>query len=101
MRLSSFEIKNLRSIEKLSVIVPNGLMVLVGQNSSGKSNVFRGLELFFSGKLINGLFPLLWTCLRGLLSPQHLKREQPSDVILSSIEIMMSQFLQRYQSSLN
>jgi putative ATP-dependent endonuclease of OLD family len=51
MHLSSFEIKNLRSIEKLSITVPSGLMVLVGQNSSGKSNVFRGLELFCTGKI--------------------------------------------------
>jgi predicted ATP-dependent endonuclease of OLD family len=49
MRISSISIRNLRSIEDLVLELPHDLTAIVGANSSGKSNVFRGFELFFTG----------------------------------------------------
>ncbi len=49
MRVSSITIRNLRSIDELSLEFPYGLTALVGANSSGKSNILRAFELFFTG----------------------------------------------------
>jgi predicted ATP-dependent endonuclease of OLD family len=52
MYISGLTIRNLRSIEEL--VLPKldrGLTTIVGANSSGKSNILRALELFFTGKI--------------------------------------------------
>jgi predicted ATP-dependent endonuclease of OLD family len=51
MRISSLTIRNLRSIEEIALPLRNGLTTIVGANSSGKSNILRALELFFTGKI--------------------------------------------------
>jgi putative ATP-dependent endonuclease of OLD family len=51
MKLTSFEIRNLRSINSISIELNNNLMAFVGANSSGKSNIFRGIELFCTGRI--------------------------------------------------
>lgn len=48
LRITKIEIKNFRSIKSLT-IKPCELAVLVGKNDSGKSNILRSLNLFFSG----------------------------------------------------
>jgi predicted ATP-dependent endonuclease of OLD family len=56
MRISALTIRNLRSIEELSLDLPNGLTTIVGANSSGKSNILRAFELFFTGRIDRRLF---------------------------------------------
>jgi predicted ATP-dependent endonuclease of OLD family len=51
MHLATLTVRNLRSIEELILPLRKGLTTIVGANSSGKSNVFRALELFFTGKI--------------------------------------------------
>ncbi len=51
MRIVGLTIRNLRSIDELTLELPSGLTTIVGPNSSGKSNIFRGLELFFTGNV--------------------------------------------------
>jgi putative ATP-dependent endonuclease of OLD family len=51
MRIAGITIKNLRSIEELSLTLSTDLTTLVGANSSGKSNILRAFELFFTGQL--------------------------------------------------
>jgi predicted ATP-dependent endonuclease of OLD family len=51
MRISSLTIRNLRSIKELTLDLRNGLTTIVGANSSGKSNILRALELFFTGQI--------------------------------------------------
>ena len=51
MRISSLTIRNLRSIEEITLDLRNGLTTIVGANSSGKSNILRALELFFTGQI--------------------------------------------------
>lgn len=51
MRISSIIIRNLRSIDELEIKLSSPLMTLIGANSSGKSNILRGLELFFTGQI--------------------------------------------------
>ncbi|MDE1871213.1 MAG: AAA family ATPase [Candidatus Micrarchaeota archaeon] len=48
-RLDSFNIKNFRSINNLSMNFPvNDLMIICGANNVGKTNFLRALDLFFS-----------------------------------------------------
>lgn len=51
MRISSLSVRNLRSIEEVTLDLENSLTTIVGANSSGKSNILRALELFFTGKI--------------------------------------------------
>jgi putative ATP-dependent endonuclease of the OLD family len=51
MRLTSVKIRNLRSIDSLQLDLQSNFASIVRPNSSGKSNVFRGLELFFQGSI--------------------------------------------------
>lgn len=51
MRINSIKIRNLRSIDSLEIEFKTNLTTVVGQNSSGKSNLFRGFELFFQGTI--------------------------------------------------
>lgn len=46
MRVHSVKIRNLRSIEELTLETPANLISIVGANSAGKSNLFRAFELF-------------------------------------------------------
>lgn len=48
-KIRQIEIKNFRSIRSLT-IETNDLTTLVGDNDSGKSNILRALNLFFSGQ---------------------------------------------------
>ena len=48
MRLKRFEIRNFKSIESLSVEWDD-LLVLIGENNSGKSTVLSALSFFLSG----------------------------------------------------
>ena len=48
LRITKIDIRNFRSGRNLT-IVPADLAVLVGKNDSGKSNVLRALNLFFTG----------------------------------------------------
>lgn len=47
MHISEFRIQNFRSIKDISIIM-SGYAVLLGPNNSGKSNILRALNLFFS-----------------------------------------------------
>ena len=51
MRVTSIRIRNLRSIDSLQLDLKSNFTSIVGANSSGKSNVFRGFELFFEGSI--------------------------------------------------
>lgn len=48
MRIDHFRIENYRSIERLDVDFSSGLVVLVGENNAGKSNIVWALKSFFS-----------------------------------------------------
>jgi predicted ATP-dependent endonuclease of OLD family len=48
MRLKQFEVRNFKSIESLSVEWDD-LLVLIGENNSGKSTVLSALSIFLSG----------------------------------------------------
>jgi len=48
MKIRKIEIKNYRSLHNLT-IYPEDILVLVGRNNSGKSNLIKALELFFEG----------------------------------------------------
>lgn len=50
MKIKSFEIKNFRSIRKIHVETKD-LMVFIGKNNAGKSNILRGLNSFFERKV--------------------------------------------------
>jgi putative ATP-dependent endonuclease of OLD family len=54
MKIRKIQIKNYRSLHDIT-IDPTDILALVGRNNSGKSNVLKALELFFtnSNKLIN------------------------------------------------
>lgn len=57
MKISAVRIKNYRTIRNdISFDVPN-LVSIVGPNNSGKSNIARALEIFFSGKTQNKYDP--------------------------------------------
>lgn len=47
MRIDHFRIENYRSIERVDVNFSSGLLVLVGENNSGKSNIMSALKHFF------------------------------------------------------
>ena len=47
LRITKIEIRNFRSARNVTVI-PSDLAVLVGKNDSGKSNILRALNLFFT-----------------------------------------------------
>lgn len=47
MKLQEIEISNFRSIKNLKINIDD-LLVLLGENNSGKSSILRGLELFYS-----------------------------------------------------
>ena len=48
LHITNVEIRNFRSARSLTLL-PSDLAVLVGKNDSGKSNVLRALNLFFTG----------------------------------------------------
>ena len=48
LRITKIDIRNFRSARSLT-IVPGDLAVLVGKNDSGKSNILRALNQFFTG----------------------------------------------------
>ncbi len=50
MKIKSFEIKNFRSIRDIHVETKD-LMVFIGKNNAGKSNILRGLNAFFDRKV--------------------------------------------------
>jgi predicted ATP-dependent endonuclease of OLD family len=50
MKIKSFEIKNFRSIRGIHVETKD-LMVFIGKNNAGKSNILRGLNAFFEKKV--------------------------------------------------
>lgn len=52
--IKKIEIKNFRSIQSLSLDT-NRLAILVGKNDTGKSNILRALNLFFSGEVMPGM----------------------------------------------
>lgn len=54
MKIEKMEIKNFRSLQNVQIF-PGDILALVGRNNSGKSNIIKGLELFFEGsvKLVN------------------------------------------------
>jgi hypothetical protein len=51
MRISSIKVRHLRSIDALDLDLPQNFISVVGQNSTGKSNLFRAFELFFTGQI--------------------------------------------------
>jgi predicted ATP-dependent endonuclease of OLD family len=48
MRIDHFRIENYRSIEQLEANFSSGLIVLVGENNAGKSNIIWALNHFFN-----------------------------------------------------
>ncbi len=51
MFVSGITIRNLRSLDNVVLQLRNGLTTIVGANSSGKSNILRAFELFFTGRI--------------------------------------------------
>ncbi len=56
MKIKSFEIKNFRSIRNIHVETQD-LMVFIGKNNAGKSNILRGLNAFFERKVLSEDIP--------------------------------------------
>ncbi|MFX0086785.1 MAG: ATP-dependent endonuclease [Candidatus Hodarchaeota archaeon] len=56
MKIKSFEIKNFRSIRNIHVETKD-LMVFIGKNNAGKSNILRGLNAFFERKVLSEDIP--------------------------------------------
>lgn len=48
MKIRSFEVQNFRSLRDIKLDNLNDIVVLIGANSSGKSNILEALYLFFS-----------------------------------------------------
>ncbi len=48
MKISKIKVKNFRSIQDAEISVSN-LNIFVGQNNSGKTNLFEALDFFFNG----------------------------------------------------
>jgi len=48
LRLASFSIKNFRSIESVTEVSLEKLLVLIGRNNAGKSNILKALDIFFN-----------------------------------------------------
>jgi len=46
MKLKDIEIEKFRTIENLSVSMSD-MLIMVGENNCGKSNILRALELFY------------------------------------------------------
>jgi len=49
MHLESIKIKNFRTIDKDEIIHIDGGLTIVGPNSSGKTNILKAIEMFFTG----------------------------------------------------
>lgn len=47
MKVERFTVENYRSIDRLEVDFSNDLVILVGENNAGKTNIVRALEHFF------------------------------------------------------
>lgn len=58
--MKSIKLKNLRSFEDTGYININGLTVIVGENSSGKSTILRSLPLLKQSIETNTTSPILW-----------------------------------------
>ena len=57
MRMTSFRIKNFRSIVDSGEITSQDLMVFIGRNNAGKSNVLKTLNAFFTNKVTSEDIP--------------------------------------------
>jgi energy-coupling factor transporter ATP-binding protein EcfA2 len=73
--ISKIDISNFRSIHKATLASPGDLTALAGPNNSGKSNVLRALNAFFTGETDLGA-PLTvdYDHYRGPLLPKGKKR---------------------------
>lgn len=49
MKLESIKVKNFRTIDKDETIHIEGGLTIVGPNSSGKTNILKAIEMFFTG----------------------------------------------------
>src|SRR4030042_3310393 len=54
MKISRLTIRNLRSLRNVELADINDLCILLGKNSSGKSNILEGLSLFFTDFSLTG-----------------------------------------------
>ena len=48
MKIRSIEIKNYRSLHDVKMTELDDMVILIGKNGSGKSNILEALELFFT-----------------------------------------------------
>lgn len=53
MHISKFSLVNYRNFERTNVIFKPGVNTLIGENGSGKSNLFRGMRLLLDEALIS------------------------------------------------
>lgn len=51
MLVETLSIENYRSIKKLTIKIKNNFLQLIGENNSGKTNVFRAIDLFFKSSV--------------------------------------------------
>lgn len=51
MLIETLSIENYRSIKKLTIKIKNNFLQLIGENNSGKTNVFRAIDLFFKSSV--------------------------------------------------
>ncbi len=51
MLIETISIENYRSIKKLTIKIKNNFLQLIGENNSGKTNVFRAIDLFFKSSV--------------------------------------------------
>ncbi|EPE5850388.1 ATP-dependent nuclease [Vibrio vulnificus] len=49
MKLDSIKVKNFRTLEEEVTVVFGGGVTIVGPNSSGKTNILKAIEMFFTG----------------------------------------------------
>ena len=48
LKISTFKVDNFRSLKQVTLDKLDNLNVLIGRNSSGKSNILEAMNLFFS-----------------------------------------------------
>ncbi|WP_162048266.1 AAA family ATPase [Vibrio taketomensis] len=49
MKLDSIKVKNFRTLEEEVTVSFDGGVTIVGPNSSGKTNILKAVQMFFTG----------------------------------------------------
>jgi putative ATP-dependent endonuclease of OLD family len=77
MRLSRVVIKNFRSFEHLDVTIPDGTTCIIGENNTGKSNLFHAIRLCIDAGLPSTYRSLIPTDIHSTVDIS-----QPSQVLI-------------------